>query len=70
MVRRCMNVMPYDETTFDVHVAMIDSSLSAGHSIYFRFFFVFLFFICLLQDTKFFGMIVLVAILPFKTTHA
>jgi hypothetical protein len=34
--------MPYDETAFDVHVAMIVSSLGAGHSIFFCFFLVFL----------------------------
>lgn len=44
--------MPYDETAFDVHVAMIDSSLGAGHSMYLRFFFVFVPFICLLLELK------------------
>lgn len=47
-----MNVMPYDEIAFDVHAAMIVSSLGAGHSRYFRFFFVFLPFICLLLEQK------------------
>jgi hypothetical protein len=47
-----MNVMPYDKAAFDVHVAMIDSSLGAGHSTYLLFFFVFLPFICLLSEQK------------------
>jgi hypothetical protein len=53
MVRRCMNVMPYDETAFDVHVAMIVSSLGAGHSTYFRFFFVLPFHLFLLEQKSF-----------------
>lgn len=52
LVQRCKNVMPYDETAFDVHVAMIGSSLNAGHSIYFRFFFVFLPLTFLLLETQ------------------
>ena len=64
MVRRCMNVMLYDETAFDVHVVMIDSSLGAGHSTYFRFLFVFIPLFVSLERKKVFGVIVLVAILP------